>query len=469
MTTVTNFIANKSPYVNRDLNSIFAQISTDTTPVYTNYGNLIFNSTYLYSTSNYYPMANIKDGNITSFTVSNPSINIVTTGIESGASFIKFPNTGIYNLKMSYSYKYGYDRSASSGFEFPMYMRIMDSNNTNESTIPTYINFSNFLDVSINGNSSNGNNITTLNPNNSLFMYNLNSNNNQGYYVFKQSFYTDSNSFAYTNIFSIDMTFIIFIPELKIYPQYYIDYNTTAANYWQWGGNWSVTKVSSFGLGSLLSNGTSYASGNSSMSITSNDLYTIEFFLLVNSNTTSSGQIYQSVVSLGGTTGNPFIKYYTDDGTVRLECFNIAGSISTSAIGLNTWYHVAFTRNNTSNDFSVFLNGQLQTSAILTNASLINSTIITIASFNNVPSYPTLRGNITNIRITKKVVYTGDFTVPQIPLQSTQPAGVNIAAINNEECISLLQCYGDTPLLDSVSGSNFTNANLVYSNMIPST
>jgi hypothetical protein len=467
MTTLTNFITDKSPYLNRDLNSIFAPISTDTIQVYTNYGTLNFSSTYLYSTFNYYPMANMKDGNINSFTVSNPSINIVTTGIEGGASFIKFPNTGIYNLKMLYSYKFGYDRSASSGYQFNMYMRIMDSNNTNESTIPTYINFSNFLDVSINGNSSNENNITTLNPNNSLFMYNLNSNNNQGYYVFQPLFYTDSNSGAYTNIYSIDMTFIVLIPELKIYPQYYINYNTTASNYWQWVGKWSVTKVLSFGLGSLLSNGTSYASGNSSTSITSNDLYTIEFFLLVNSNVTSSGQNFQSVLSLGGATNRPFIKYITSDGTVKLELFNNVGSISTTPIVLNTWYHIAFTRNNTSNEFSVFLNGQLQTSAILTNAEIKDSTIITIASFYNVPSYPTLRGNITNIRITKKVVYTGNFTVPQVPLQVTQPAGTNIAAINNGECISLLQCYGDTLLLDSVSGANFTNINLVYSIMAP--
>jgi hypothetical protein len=239
----TNFITDKAPYANSDLDSIFAGILTDTTPVYTNHGFLYFTNTYLYSTANYFPMANINaSGTFNSFTILNPSINIVTTGIDSGASYIQFPSTGIYNLKMTCRFELGYDPSGG-GYSFILYMRFMDANNTSETTIPTNFNFNNFLEVSSNGNSSNGNNITTLNPNNSLFMYNLNNSNNQGYYVFVQNFSSDSNRNAYVNIYSIDMTFIVLIPNLRIYPQYYITYGQSEPNYWQWSGNWSVTKI----------------------------------------------------------------------------------------------------------------------------------------------------------------------------------------------------------------------------------
>jgi hypothetical protein len=473
---IKHFITNKYPYVNYDLNDIFAPFSTDTTPVYTNYGTLLFSNTNPFSTSNYFPMANITtEGTANSFSITNQSIIIVTTGLEGNASYIQFPSTGIYNLKMAYSFKFGYD--GSSGYGFKLYMRFMDANDTNETTIPANFNFNNFLEVSSNGNSGNDNGITTANPNNSLFIYNLNSNNTQGYYVFEQNFYSDSTGKAYVNIYNIDMTFNVLIPNLKIYPQYYINRNNTQSTYWQWGGNWSVTKIGLLELGdvgSLLSNGTSYASGSSLMSIAATDLYTIEFFLLINSDTSTDN--YQSVLSLGSGQDCPFIKYYitaTDTNTgittnkVALDLFNSSSQIATTTpLDLNTWYHIAFTRNDTLNEFSVFLNGQLQVTTLVPNAT-INSNTITVASFSGQPSYPTLKGNITNIRITKKVVYIGNFTVPQVPLQVTQAKGINIAEINDGECISLLQCYENYPFLDAVSGNNFTNSNLVYSYMKP--
>jgi hypothetical protein len=128
-------------------------------------------------------------------------------------------------------------------------------------------------------------------------------------------------------------------------------------------------------------------------------------------------------------------------------------SATNNPITINTWYHVAVSRQ--SSTFRIFVNGNLcTTTGTVAQATNTGSNIIQVGA-GPYTGYPNgLTGQISNLRVVKGVaVYTGAFTVPTSPLTATQSSGTNIAAITGVQT-SLLTCQSTT-FIDN-STNNFT-------------
>ena len=98
----------------------------------------------------------------------------------------------------------------------------------------------------------------------------------------------------------------------------------------------------------------------------------------------------------------------------------------TTTIQRNTWYHIALTR--TSGVYKLWLNG-VQEGNSATN-SYNSSARVFAVNATNAGANP-VTGYTSNIRIIKgQSIYTGTFTPPTKPLEITQPADTNIAAID---------------------------------------
>jgi hypothetical protein len=129
-----------------------------------------------------------------------------------------------------------------------------------------------------------------------------------------------------------------------------------------------------------------------------------------------------------------------------------------SAVGLNTvntWAHIAIVRSGTVT--KMFFNGtQAGSSYTDTTNYTVGAAAPTIGAGAAPSAY--FSGYISNFRVVKGVcVYTGTFTPPTAPLQATQPAGTNIAAITNTSTSLLLNTNSGAFLADN-STNGFTQA-----------
>lgn len=212
----------------------------------------------------------------------------------------------------------------------------------------------------------------------------------------------------------------------------------------------------SYGIfGSFLGDGTDYAVGNASTNI--GVLYTIEFFVLINTSSTNN----QRLLTLGNSP-YPAIIYYGSNSNTNIRgkigfqtsSSNINILYTDSTINIGSWNHVAITIS--SGIKYIYLNGALAGSKFLVFDN--ESPLVTIGDGIN-----GIKGNITNVRITQKIVYTGNFTVPLAPLTPIQPAGTNITNITSGECIFLTPCYEIDYLKEEITGVNLTNSGLIYS------
>jgi len=193
--------------------------------------------------------------------------------------------------------------------------------------------------------------------------------------------------------------------------------------------------------GSLSFNGTSnYVSvaNNAAFAFGSGDL-TVECWFYQ----TSFGATSLTLLALyHAAPGRAWILYTTTGGAVAVT-LNASG-LSGGTISLNTWNHVAWTRNGA--NFYLYLNGiQVATVAAST---IIASTDPLFIGANNDASSPTwfFPGYINNIRIVKGLaVYTGTFTPPISLSISTQFGGVNTQAVLTASYISLLLGVSSLP------------------------
>ena len=111
-------------------------------------------------------------------------------------------------------------------------------------------------------------------------------------------------------------------------------------------------------------------------------------------------------------------------------------------ISLNTWYHIAFVRNGTTT--KAYINGVAMYNGTDTTNWLNGTNRPIFGTDGNVPLSPgyIFNGYITNLRVVKGVaVYTGNFTVPTLPLATTQSSSSNIAAITGSQT-SMLTLQG---------------------------
>jgi hypothetical protein len=138
--------------------------------------------------------------------------------------------------------------------------------------------------------------------------------------------------------------------------------------------------------------------------------------------------------------------------------------IRTTDTGLfsqNIWVHVAVTFVSSSKTVAIFLNGVSQSlttsrapsSYGFSGSSPTNDLAI---GWGNWPS-TFFSGYMSNIRITKLIVYTGNFTVPPVLLETRQSGVGNIASINTASYVSLLT--GQSNVIIDNSVNNYTIIN----------
>ena len=96
---------------------------------------------------------------------------------------------------------------------------------------------------------------------------------------------------------------------------------------------------------------------------------------------------------------------------------------------------------------------QTLTGGGLTGINVTGTLALTVGNFATAATYA-YQGYLSNVRIVKGVaVYTGNFTPSTVPLQATQPAGTNIAAITSTSTGLLLNSVSGSPLADSSTNS----------------
>lgn len=130
-----------------------------------------------------------------------------------------------------------------------------------------------------------------------------------------------------------------------------------------------------------------------------------------------------------------------------------------SAVSFNTWYHVAMVRS--SGVSKLYLNGS-QVGSSYTDPNNYGTTaqdmIIGEVGDNRAYAPTFFYGYMSNLRVTKGVaVYTGNFTPSRSPLQITQSASANIAAITSTSSVSLLTCQNNN--LSDISTNQFSITN----------
>ena len=179
--------------------------------------------------------------------------------------------------------------------------------------------------------------------------------------------------------------------------------------------------------------------------------FTVEcwFYPTVGSNT---GCIY------GQNTTGFFNLLWGGDNSFRIAQTGYSDVASSSGgLPLDTWYHVAmvYDNDNTGNMF-LYVNGVSQVPGGATVGSFTNAQDTTGIGAYNDGSYTVNNAYITNLRVTKAVVYTGDFTPPSAPLQNTQAASTNISAITAGQVQLLLDATTPYTYITDSSSNAFT-------------
>ena len=183
-----------------------------------------------------------------------------------------------------------------------------------------------------------------------------------------------------------------------------------------------------------------------------NGSFTVEcwFYPTAGSN---QGHIYNQ-----NTTGF-FNLYWGSDNSFNISQTGYPDAINgPGGLPLNTWYHVAMVYDNdiTGNMF-LYVNGVAQGSASIGSFTSSQDTTGIGADANG--GYSVYNAYITNFRVTKAVVYTGDFTPPTTPLQNTQAASTNINAITAGQVQLLLDATTPYTYITDSSSNNFTLTN----------
>jgi len=173
---------------------------------------------------------------------------------------------------------------------------------------------------------------------------------------------------------------------------------------------------------------------------------TIEAWVRATSTPTTDARYIVAQYLIGSSDRTIF--YISTTLTVGMQ-FGSNGVGSTTAITLNTWYHIAWVRSGSgANNFSIYINGVRD--GQMTYTGTFQNVPTTIGGSNNYDAYGSsyFSGYISNLRILKgTALYTGaSFTVPTSPL----------TAIANTQ---LLICNGPTIIDNSTNNFAITNNN----------
>ena len=207
---------------------------------------------------------------------------------------------------------------------------------------------------------------------------------------------------------------------------------------------------------------TQYLTTNYSVNWSTLGSYTLEFWIYLPSLAT-----FQTFFTTGngatGTTGFYVYGAGAQLGAVGLGIFGVNEITTTNnAITTNQWYHIAYNYNGTTT--TIYVDGIAKgsgTTAVYAN----NSGNFVIAGANTSPS---MTGYLSNIRLSKLVVYTANFTPPLSPLASTQLANVNgagSAAITGVQT-ALLTLQNATIVDNSTNAYTITNSGSVTTSQL---
>jgi hypothetical protein len=177
-------------------------------------------------------------------------------------------------------------------------------------------------------------------------------------------------------------------------------------------GSAQISGAYKYGTGSVYFNGTnSYLlNSNTATGAFGSSDFTVEFWLLANALPSVSAQLYDTRPA--STNGLYTLIYLSSDGTIRLYVSS-ADRITSTAISVGTWYHVAVCKS--SGSTRMFING-VQAGSTYTDANTYISSYSFIgASYSGAASVSNFfNGFIDDFRITKGVArYTATFTPPQ--------------------------------------------------------
>lgn len=120
----------------------------------------------------------------------------------------------------------------------------------------------------------------------------------------------------------------------------------------------------------------------------------------------------------------------------RIRIQNTGGGIQCSyeiPSYLNTWNHIAFSVSGTS--VTCYINGlsrPVQELNTRNSSSLTGGNFHVFSRFGNVTAQrraPPITSLVSNIRVAKKIIYTGNFTPPTTKLMAIQSAGTNINSL----------------------------------------
>lgn len=202
--------------------------------------------------------------------------------------------------------------------------------------------------------------------------------------------------------------------------------------------------------GNFVTNNNNYLFCDGNVNFNFEGDFTVEFWLDFSSYDTDAG----------------IISFYNDGDSegweIRFDSTNITfdynGNSITSTFEPDSdqWNHIAVVREN--DDLTLFLNGSGETTSGVTDV-ITASTSTTLHICSNYDGSTFIDGKITDVRITQKAVYTGDFTPQTSPLTIAQSSFENISNISQEDTVLLLnfKSSGDVTFDSSVYN------NFVYS------
>ena len=147
---------------------------------------------------------------------------------------------------------------------------------------------------------------------------------------------------------------------------------------------------------------------------------------------------HQNIIAAGNPeAANSFVIQIREDPSRLLDFrTDTRSDLSTSAIPLNEWTHIAVTKE--SNVVKLFINGVLENSA--TEAEDL-TTAITAIGYRSASSYGYVNGYISNLRVIKgRALYTADFTVPVHALEPIN--GTVLLCCNNSDSVTAASYAG---------------------------
>jgi hypothetical protein len=165
---------------------------------------------------------------------------------------------------------------------------------------------------------------------------------------------------------------------------------------------------------------------------------------------------------------------YPTSGRVCVQfSVNFNPVVCTVAPILNAWNHVAIVRttsSGTSNTVNIYINGVNGYSgniATVTNNVLSGNLLCLGRDYTDIDQ-EYFNGYITQIRIAKQIVYTGNFTTPTTALQLTQSSGTNIASLTTGDVVCLISPQSAVVYLyDNANLTTLGNSGIVYNSLKP--